>query len=131
MLWVVLVTSYQRWQDGSLDRLTKLNGQLLIVTIILSVAYLILNGMFVVNAPTSSNRIAKGFLLRPIQQKILDEGKFPDGEPFPLGSEEDLLKGNQWNARKVYVPWTVGTVEIALLGCWWLVCAGVKLGVQT
>ncbi|MGE3241918.1 MAG: hypothetical protein AB7G28_00750 [Pirellulales bacterium] len=118
MLWVVLVTSYQRWQDSSLDRLTTLNGRLLVVTIVFAVAYLILNGMFVVDAPTSSNRIAKGFLLRTNQQKVLEEGKFPDGEPFPVGSEEDLLKGNQWNARKVYVPWTVGAVEVALLSCW-------------
>jgi hypothetical protein len=58
--------------------------------------------------PSSKSRDVKGFILKPDVQKIL----------LPNHTEDELLKGSEWDPFVIYEPWTIHTMRLSLLLAW-------------
>jgi len=117
-LWAALLFTYSQWQIVGLERLRKRTAWLFISTILFFAIYIFLGSFFIVDAPTSRHQIARGFFLKPEWQDVLKEGRFPDGEAFPVASEHDLLAAVQWKADVIYPMWTVAITQSLLLIAW-------------
>jgi hypothetical protein len=118
VLLIVIIVTYSNWQNVALSRQQARINQLAVVTVITLVLFAFFFSFFVANAPDAAHQIAKGFTLTPEWQKILTEGKFPDGKPFPINGIESLLKANAWKAENIYPAWQVYTVNLILLLSW-------------
>jgi hypothetical protein len=73
------------------------------------VFYLALFAFFTYPAPSNAHREAKGLLLQPRIAAILDE-------TFTL---DDAIEGEGYDPLRIWEPWTVHTMRVALL-CTWL-----------
>jgi hypothetical protein len=117
-LWAVMVWTFGVWQGDTLARLKSKVNRFFWLVVISGAVFVSLTAFFVVDAPTPATQIAKGFFLKPEWQKVIDQGKFPDGEPIPAKSTRELLAANEWNAEVIYPEWTVSLVNLGLLAGW-------------
>jgi hypothetical protein len=73
--------------------------------------YIALCGCFLYDGGSSRNKVAGGFLLRTdVAQKIAETNM----------SKQDALGGEEYDAAKVWQPWTVTFMNYVFLGVWLL-----------
>ncbi|QDU13272.1 hypothetical protein CA11_10540 [Gimesia maris] len=117
-IWVVILLTHSQYQGVSQTKLKNIIFKLAVSILVFFIVFIFLLAEFVEDAPTSDNQVAKGFLLKPIWVQALENGKFPDGTPFAVQNERDILKGNAWDPKKVWPSWTVSIIRFSLLITW-------------
>ena len=113
-----LLAAYAHWRGIGLSKLKRRVAICVIATAIVAAVFLLLSAFFVVDAPTSANQVAKGFWLTDEWQQILETGKFPDGQPYPISGVRSLLQGREWHSEELYPAWQVYLVNWCLLISW-------------
>jgi hypothetical protein len=76
----------------------------------LVLAYLALTSAFVYDAPDARHQEAGGFLVGLPVSKVMAE--------HPSMTPGDLLQGAEYVPERVWVPWTVAVVRLALVTSW-------------
>jgi len=104
-LWVVILYTHGLWHQAPESWLKTRIKHFSILALAFLGAFVILLAFFVEDAPTPGNQIARGFFLKPEWKKVLEEGKFPDGEPFIAKSVHQLLAANEWKVSCLSRNW--------------------------
>jgi len=117
---LVVIYVFQFYESLSQQRLKRYLRLFFLLLVGCFAIYFSLYSLYVFESlpedPSSKTRDVKGFILKPDIQKIL----------LPDRTEDDLLRGSEWDPFVIYEAWTIHTMRLSLLLAWILCFVGIS-----
>jgi TIR domain len=117
--WALLIWSFSIWRSSNTRNLKYVVSISFIMFIISFLIYINLKSFFVFDTPKFGYQVASGFIVRkPVLETLK---KNPD---FTV---EEALDGASYDSTAIWEPWTVQTIQSALLISWLSVLGFISL----
>jgi hypothetical protein len=105
---LTLIYIFHFWFRANHKQLGKRMRASVITLLLSALTYLVLFDLFTFQSPSSNQRYTKGFVPKPDKKMLLDAGR----------SEDEVLRGSEYNPNQVWKSWSITAVHLSLLGAW-------------
>jgi len=119
---IVLITIFHFWYGNSRRRISKRMVMALVVLCVGFVVYMALFDSFTFSPKGSKDKDVRGFVVQEEVRKVLSAEHI---------TADDALRESEYDPNRVWEPWSVTTIRIAILTSWLILFVSLSVFVGT